>query len=189
MRPLLKALSAVSLILCFACLILGIRGIWQSDTISFSWKNWRCAIISAHGGLVLRQVEHTAPGPLRWESEKGFFAPGEDDFLVISGVPGTWFRERRLLGCIATTGVANTDSGGYVHLARFGTLVIPLWLMGVVFGAAGTWLPYRLWGDRRQRWLARTGRCPQCGYNLTGNTSGVCPECGIPTNPSRSPPL
>ena len=20
--------------------------------------------------------------------------------------------------------------------------------------------------------------CPQCGYNLTGNVSGVCPECG-----------
>lgn len=39
MRPLLKTLSAVSLILCFACLVLGIRGIWQSDTISFSWKN------------------------------------------------------------------------------------------------------------------------------------------------------
>ncbi|HSZ60064.1 MAG TPA: hypothetical protein VK797_30755 [Tepidisphaeraceae bacterium] len=21
-------------------------------------------------------------------------------------------------------------------------------------------------------------RCPACSYNLTGNTSGVCPECG-----------
>ena len=22
--------------------------------------------------------------------------------------------------------------------------------------------------------------CPNCGYDLTGNTSGVCPECGLP---------
>jgi hypothetical protein len=22
------------------------------------------------------------------------------------------------------------------------------------------------------------GQCPICGYNLTGNTSGICPECG-----------
>jgi len=22
------------------------------------------------------------------------------------------------------------------------------------------------------------GHCPMCGYDLTGNTSGVCPECG-----------
>ena len=24
----------------------------------------------------------------------------------------------------------------------------------------------------------RTRFCPACGYDLTGNTSGVCPECG-----------
>ncbi|GJM24249.1 MAG: hypothetical protein DHS20C16_06640 [Phycisphaerae bacterium] len=24
------------------------------------------------------------------------------------------------------------------------------------------------------------GRCLDCGYNLTGNVSGVCPECGTP---------
>jgi hypothetical protein len=39
------------------------------------------------------------------------------------------------------------------------------------------------------RWLAarrfdhrhREGFCTACGYNLTGNLSGVCPECGTPT--------
>jgi hypothetical protein len=29
---------------------------------------------------------------------------------------------------------------------------------------------------QRQR-LAK-GQCPHCGYDLTGNVSGVCPECG-----------
>ena len=24
------------------------------------------------------------------------------------------------------------------------------------------------------------GRCLDCGYNLTGNVSGICPECGTP---------
>lgn len=28
-------------------------------------------------------------------------------------------------------------------------------------------------------------RCRECGYNLRGNTSGRCPECGAPT--SRTP--
>ena len=26
--------------------------------------------------------------------------------------------------------------------------------------------------------------CPACAYNLTGNISGVCPECGTRLNPS-----
>jgi rRNA maturation endonuclease Nob1 len=32
-------------------------------------------------------------------------------------------------------------------------------------------------GQRRER-----GECEQCGYSLTGNTSGVCPECGTPVS-------
>lgn len=32
---------------------------------------------------------------------------------------------------------------------------------------------------RRLRWLF-TGRCPECGYDLTANTTGTCPECGEP---------
>lgn len=29
--------------------------------------------------------------------------------------------------------------------------------------------------------------CPKCDYNLTGNTSGVCPECGAPVIPDTLP--
>ncbi len=46
------------------------------------------------------------------------------------------------------------------------------------------WLPYLLvalptgllWYIDRRR--PPPGHCGRCGYNLTGNTSGVCPECG-----------
>jgi len=30
----------------------------------------------------------------------------------------------------------------------------------------------------RHRRMGSFGHCPTCSYNLTGNTSGVCPECG-----------
>ena len=33
--------------------------------------------------------------------------------------------------------------------------------------------------QRRRRW-ARAGLCQGCGYDLTGNQTGVCPECGGP---------
>jgi hypothetical protein len=33
-------------------------------------------------------------------------------------------------------------------------------------------------------WRTRRGLCASCGYDLTGNVSGKCPECGLPTEPS-----
>lgn len=35
-----------------------------------------------------------------------------------------------------------------------------------------------------QRVLDETPRCDCCDYNLTGNRSGRCPECGTPFDPS-----
>ncbi len=51
-----------------------------------------------------------------------------------------------------------------------GQFVIPLWMpfllfagAAVFFGGTATFPP---------------GHCRHCGYNLAGNISGVCPECG-----------
>lgn len=51
---------------------------------------------------------------------------------------------------------------------------IPLWMpmlitAGVLCGAVVT-----------ARHARRAGVCAHCGYNLTGNISGICPECGTP---------
>src|SRR6185503_18681661 len=39
----------------------------------------------------------------------------------------------------------------------------------------------------RRRAVPEPGRCV-CGYDLTGNTSGVCPECGTSTSVSVTAP-
>jgi hypothetical protein len=53
-----------------------------------------------------------------------------------------------------------------------GLVVMPLWMLLVVVAVptAVLW-----WRDRRR---IPAGHCRQCGYNLTGNVSGRCPECG-----------
>lgn len=43
----------------------------------------------------------------------------------------------------------------------------------------------RRWLDLRM--LYRQGKCPVCGYDLQGNVSGVCPECGTPIRESDHP--
>jgi hypothetical protein len=34
----------------------------------------------------------------------------------------------------------------------------------------------------RTRFRRKEGHCPRCAYDLTGNTSGICPECGRPVS-------
>lgn len=50
---------------------------------------------------------------------------------------------------------------------------LPLWIP-LVLVAVPTAL---LW---RHHLSHRPGRCARCSYDLTGNTSGICPECGNP---------
>jgi len=57
----------------------------------------------------------------------------------------------------------------------------PLWAVAVVAFAPPTlWLISTWHRRRRQRLRALHGRCPACGYDLRGNDSAACPECGSP---------
>jgi hypothetical protein len=51
-------------------------------------------------------------------------------------------------------------------------IVLPFWLvlLGLGVPTMAAWLPR----SRRSR-----GLCHKCGYDLTGNVSGRCPECGV----------
>ena len=91
---------------------------------------------------------------------------------------------------------------GEVRSAWIGGVIC--WAMAVVFAAAAVYSCWRpvpgwyslflallagfeaamgVWSFRRSRRFRREVReqevrCPRCGYDLTGNVSGVCPECG-----------
>jgi hypothetical protein len=66
---------------------------------------------------------------------------------------------------------------------RYTLITIPLPLLFVALAAYPMVAFIR--GPLR-RWRRRDpGLCRRCGYNLTANTSGRCPECGTPaTTPS-----
>jgi hypothetical protein len=61
---------------------------------------------------------------------------------------------------------------------------IPYWLL-----AAFSFIPAALATKTRvRRFLRRANQCPSCLYDLTGNRSGRCPECGtaVATSPAAS---
>jgi hypothetical protein len=59
--------------------------------------------------------------------------------------------------------------------------MVPFWLLTAVttIPLLAMQLCKLLWTSRRESRPLRE-LCSVCGYSLTGNTSGVCPECGTP---------
>jgi len=56
-------------------------------------------------------------------------------------------------------------------------ILLPL-LLCVAFSTALLWLRTHRHTVSIRR--MRRGQCSKCGYDLTANTSGICPECGTP---------
>jgi len=85
----------------------------------------------------------------------------EHEFLVVP----VWSTKHRWYG----TPVQSTVLG------------IPLWIPFALFAGYPTLVftraPRRRWRDERR---TQRGQCGRCGYDLTSNSSGVCPECGVP---------
>lgn len=68
----------------------------------------------------------------------------------------------------------------YFELVEVHTLTVPFWFPTTLFGA----FPLALVGIRLLRYRRRVLMrwCLRCGYDLTGNESGVCPECAWPVS-------
>ncbi len=84
---------------------------------------------------------------------------------------------------IILVAVALSDLAGSLASAGFSSMLIRP-LVRLAMGLALFFGSHRLVSF----WCSwQRGLCAQCGYNLTGNTSGTCPECGTPL-PGTPPP-
>jgi hypothetical protein len=89
-----------------------------------------------------------------------------------------------LMGLSAILGVASLNLAPAAGEPAFGRTFriqaslqrAALTLNLAALGAVG--VEWRNYARHRRR--ARLGLCASCGYSLTGNTSGTCPECGTP---------
>ena len=61
-------------------------------------------------------------------------------------------------------------------------VILPHWFLALIFATLpAIWL-YK-WNKRRK---LGPNACPSCGYDLTGNETGECPECGVTTKPEAA---
>jgi hypothetical protein len=69
------------------------------------------------------------------------------------------------------------EKNGSIDYHTFG---IPHWTVAAMLFVPWGWNRFS-----RHRRREMTTSCPHCGYNLTANTSGVCPECGTPVESGK----
>jgi len=141
----------------------------------------RSLLLNQHGALVYFQLDITV--------------------MIRPALPKSVLARKR--GPVRTCGYVPADPIGYAQFIETPVLMndlakenqgTPGSLMFARPGHWGIYLPYWLpallsimhpvvwllkWNRRRR--LALIGKCSSCAYDLTGNLSGLCPECGAHT--------
>jgi hypothetical protein len=191
-RRLFTVLSALSLLLCVAVVVLWVRSYRVNETVAWyvnEWDGWdgrfRARGASSDSGgvmfFILRREAHLELEPdahLRASFKRGnpdLHRPGyrtdpPAGYPYMGGHYKGWGR----FGFGFYAGDRTPPSWPMSHDDLF--LVVPHWLLVL----AAALLPAR-WAlaRRRQRRSRRSalGLCPRCGYDLRA-TPGRCPECG-----------
>lgn len=175
-RRLFNLLTAASLVLCVALLALAIRSFYMPEAV-YRIPSVVQRMYAPSGSLeevVTTETISVEGATLYYEFEarvsiEGFDSSAEPDHAE-------WKYARlhdprffpRIWPSIDTT---------------WGTeIVLPLWLPIIALSV----LPL-LWLCRMRKFRRRqrSNCCTACGYNLTGNVSGVCPECGTAIAPAQ----
>ena len=164
-RRLFTILSAVSLALCLA---VAASWVLSGDGTTSPISEYRSSVYQASGPRlacgfdrsgVVSLVQHPRPRNLR---RAGFNA-----VCPYRSAARLGFRWQRSYWDSTGSYVANE------------LLVVPWW-----FPCALTAIPPGIWLWVRLRSRRRPSdgmpHCAECDYNLTGNVSGICPECGAP---------
>ncbi len=144
-------------------------------SLAFDIAN-RCGWAGVHWNIHDDQFQAVEPAERIWllTSPPGSLAIGYEQ--LVKQAP-TW---RMIDLGIATIRIRDSQlfyAGGWrKEIWRSTVVTIPFWFIGLLLGIWPTVAFLR--GPCRRRGRRTKGSCRKCGYNLTGNVSGVCPECG-----------
>jgi hypothetical protein len=163
-RRLLNLLTALSLVLCVAALVLWARSYWVLDSAGRVGRAKVVCIDSLPGALHLGvtgpDAENEEPGP----RPHYFYNGGRQGGVGPGGV---------------MVGGKLVRFGGRID-ARigYGWIVVPHWFAALLLSALPLLRARGYQRSRRSRRRSSQGRCARCGYDLRA-TPDHCPECGL----------
>lgn len=161
-RYIFNTLTVVSLLLLVAPMLLWMDSLNTSRTVGWGTPSTRFVYQHFLGQIELRYVTNDNSD---WP--RGFFAFSESteggdidlgtyDWFSF-GFGGAWNHPSK-----SVPGYSWSKIGFPYPLITFLSAILPtIWLIK--------------WNKRRK---LGPNACPSCGYDLTGNESGICPECG-----------
>ena len=163
------------LVLCALCsvsiMVLWVMSYWQAPSVLWSGRDFRLIEVAIHRGSVAAGVRHfDLLIDARALQSEVVMLGGRLSFRLMSP-RHAWPWKRWGLTWQLNPG------GRPIQQVFFGA-----WIPATLFGAAAYILARPLLAARRRR---RHGLCVSCQYDLTGNESGVCPECGSPISNQR----
>ena len=97
------------------------------------------------------------------EEDQQLMPPGRFLFSIQTGNPGRLMQPAPFWRSIGFNFYKFPNDPGH-------RLDVPHWFVLLLTA------PLPAWHFAR---VLRRGRCPRCGYDLTANATGVCPECGL----------
>jgi hypothetical protein len=147
----LRILTGASLVLCTGVLAWWVRSHYRVDSAGVWW--------ASHGANGGRWVGHG----VYLHSYKGTITLSVNRYLQQS-VNGRW----------------GFGFGSYLSIP-YHPPGVPHAVVACVLALLPAHRFTRWRARRRAKRQAEQGLCFNCSYNLAGNTSGVCPECGTPT--------
>ena len=166
----LNALTVMSLVPCVAVTALWVRSYSVLDVVTYNANDVTLRAFSQPGHLVIGTMDmgyalpgwqHTSRPATNWRSVEA---------LLDSSLPN---RDVRLGGVRWFSGIVDDMHGGRATL-----LILPHATAAAVFAIVPLIALARAQRARRRAARIAHSRCPACSYDLTGNVSGVCPECG-----------
>jgi hypothetical protein len=162
MRRLVTVASVISLLLCLATTVLWVRSHYRWEWAQYNWHERKFSAESNVG-----YVDFTVLAPD--DRRSGIRSYSYDPDVAVGS-----YMLRPRYGISYEDETSGDTFDGWTTNSH---LRVSYWLLAAVFTMTpAAWLIAFF----RRRHRSNRGLCPICGYDLTGNTSGKCPECGQP---------
>lgn len=157
----------------------------MSDLAAFYWRSGNLNGVLSHRGNLLAGISTLSLGPDKALTAEHVAAPLTDGDWLYDGV----YTNASTKKSQWQFGYALSKPGDLpVADATWSAVAFPHWAAIAVCSLILLWHVWRFTLRTRERRWKKQGRCVACGYDLQGNPSDRCPECGTPTI-AVQPPL